>query len=399
MKIDQVGISPGLPGFARKDGLYSSGRVTITDTTPGGTSLVEILWVDPADESAIETLEPNEFDDHVWTFIPQYGVKGPIRIRLTHTDGDAVTTETRIFGIADFDGFVPPAPGERSDPNAVRGNETNPLVITRCERNWPTSDNPAGNPFGWAPELARKLTAPIATRRFIDVRAATEAQLGPYLKLGGEQPEDQAIYTAEDNGALVIDGEELEVGDLLLLLWEPDARGVCRVLAAGDESHPWQIMEVYEEKFANSESMFRASAGQEHNGRVFVRNTFGEYAESTPALNPQLINSSWDFGPGMLFLVTPPDADDIVLTMRTLGAAPTRFHRWRIAVKVLDIFGGLSPTVRINTPDSQGIEVDSGGLDDHYEQSLPLGAYREWEFNGTLSMWVMVGRFQPVMEG
>lgn len=399
MKIDQVGISPGLPGFARKDGLYSSGLVTITDTTPGGTSLVEILWVDPADDSAMETLEPNQFDDHVWTFIPKYGVKGPIRIRLTHTDGDAVTTETRIFGIPDFDGFVPPAPGERSDPNAVRGNETNPLVIARCERNWTTSDNPAGNPFGWAQEVGRKLSAPIATRRFIDVRVATEVQLGDYTKLGGEQPEDQAIYTAEDNGALIVDGEELEVGDLLLLLWEPSARGACRVLATGDDSHPWQIMEVYEDKFANSESMFRASRGQEHVGRVFVRNTFDEYTESAPVLNPQIINGSFDCGPGMLFLVTPVDADDIVLTMRTLGGAPTRFHRWRIAVKLVDAFSDSPAMVRINTPDGQDIEVDNGQLDDHYEQSLPLGAYREWEFNATLSMWVMVGRFQPVVEG
>src|SRR4029077_6541600 len=93
-------------------------------------------------------------DSHVWHSTPSAGVKGPIRIRLTHpTPAGVVTVQTRIFGIANEAGFVPPAPGERSDPNATRANATDPAVIDRCERNWPTSDFPAGNPFGWGPDL------------------------------------------------------------------------------------------------------------------------------------------------------------------------------------------------------------------------------------------------------
>jgi hypothetical protein len=150
MRIDQAGLSNGTPGVARKDGKSDGSLVTLTDMTPGGTTLFEILWVSLLDTTSIESLEAT-VDPHVWTFSPTSGVTGPIRIRLTHTTpGGAKTIETRIFGIPNGAGHVPPAPGERSDPNATRANATDPAVIARCERNWVTDDFPAGNPFGWA---------------------------------------------------------------------------------------------------------------------------------------------------------------------------------------------------------------------------------------------------------
>lgn len=155
MKIDQVGLSAGAPGFARKDGKSDGSEVTLTDTVAGGTTLFEILWIDPSDTHALNSLLPTA-DPHVWKFTPSAGVTGGIRIRLTHTaPGGAITQQTRIFGIPDSSGNVPPVPGERSDPNAARGNETDAAVIDRCERNWPTTAFPAGNPFGWGGDLPK----------------------------------------------------------------------------------------------------------------------------------------------------------------------------------------------------------------------------------------------------
>lgn len=392
MKIDQEGLSPaGQPGFARNDGFSFGARVTLTDTTPGGTTRFEILWVSHADHSAIETLAPSDDDDHVWSFLPEFGVTGPIRIRLTHSAGGVDTVETRVFGIPDRNGVVLPAPGERSDPNAVRGNETNPDVIARCERNWPTDENPSGNPFGWWLDMQRALTATL-TRRFIDVDVATAEPLADHTQLGGEDESEPATFTAEENGALIVDGETLTVGQLLLPLWET-RRSVCRVVAAGDSSHPWEIVEVYQDKLANSENMYRIRAGQEHQGRIFVRSRFGENTEACPVLNQQVVEESVSVGPGMMFVLVPTVDVDILLTMRDLGG-PTRFHGWRVAIKMTD-----AGAVRLNLPDSQNIEIDSGEIDNFYEATLPSGAYREWVFNGPLAQWLMVGRFQPTIEG
>lgn len=150
MRIDQAGLPAGEAGFARRDGLSNGATVTLRDTTEGGLTIFEILWVDPADTTSRDSLAPTG-DDHIWTFQPTSGVTGPIRIRLTHTSPEGeVTVETRIFGIPDADGQVPPAPGERADPNATLGNATDPEIIAACERNWKTDEWPEGNPFGWS---------------------------------------------------------------------------------------------------------------------------------------------------------------------------------------------------------------------------------------------------------
>jgi hypothetical protein len=163
MKIDQDGLSPGLPGVARKDGLSNGALVTLTDLTVGGTTLFEILWVDPADTTSINSLVAQE-DPHVWAFSPEPDLEGPIRIRLTHTTPQGiVTTQTRIFGIPDASGVVRPAPGERSDPDATRINQADAAVIERCERNWPTTEFPGGNPFGWGPDLLESFDNAIGT--------------------------------------------------------------------------------------------------------------------------------------------------------------------------------------------------------------------------------------------
>jgi hypothetical protein len=155
MKIDQAGLSAGVAGRARNDGLSDGSLVTLTDMTPGGSTLFELLWAHPEDTTSVLSLAPT-VDPHVWTFSPTeaVGVGYGFRIRLTHTTNiGVVTTQTRIFGIPDGLGVVKPIPGERSDPNATIANATDSAVIARCERNWPTTGYPLGNPFGWGPEL------------------------------------------------------------------------------------------------------------------------------------------------------------------------------------------------------------------------------------------------------
>lgn len=150
MKIEQVGLSPGVPGQARRDGLSTGALVTLTDTQAGGSSVFEILWVDPADTTTVSTLTASG-DDHIWTFSPTANVTGPIRILLIHTLANGVVTfERRIFGIPDTDGFVPPAPGERASTDATLLNADDSGIIDACERNWPLTDFPMGNPFGWS---------------------------------------------------------------------------------------------------------------------------------------------------------------------------------------------------------------------------------------------------------
>lgn len=150
MKIDQVGLSPGVPGQARRDGLSTGAIVTLTDTTAGGTTLFEILWVDPLDTTTVVSLAVTGAD-HVWQFHPTAGVTGPIRIQLIHTlPNGLVTYERRIFGIPDVNGRVVPAPGERAATDATLLNAEDSAIIAASERNWPLTDFPLGNPFGWA---------------------------------------------------------------------------------------------------------------------------------------------------------------------------------------------------------------------------------------------------------
>lgn len=151
LQIDQVGLPAGIPGRARNDGLPTGAEVTLTDTEPGGTTLFELLWVPPADTTAVQSLDVTD-DTHVWKFTPS-AVTGPYRIRLTHTGAGTVRSEVRIFGVASESGLVPPAPGERSDPTASLLNATDPQIIDRCERNWATEHWPDGNPFGWGFEV------------------------------------------------------------------------------------------------------------------------------------------------------------------------------------------------------------------------------------------------------
>lgn len=196
MRIDQNGVL-GTPGVARRDGTDDGAEVTLTDMTAGGTTLFEILWCVPEDVGSLASLAATGAS-HVWTFTPTVGVNigQPIRIRLTHTTLDGVvTTQIRILGFPDGNDIVAPAPGELSDPRATRANATDPSIIDKCERNWPTDDFPDGNPFGWGLDLAALIAISSAA-----AGPATElATTGAPVNIGdAAPPETGQIPIADD---------------------------------------------------------------------------------------------------------------------------------------------------------------------------------------------------------
>lgn len=155
MQIDQAGLSVGTPGFARPDLLSNGATVSLTDTTAGGTTSFQILYRPPADNTAVETLATTA-DNHVWTFTATSGVEGPYRVRLQHIlPNGTVLEEIRILGFSTGgNGAIPPAPNEKADPTASELNKTDSAIIFSSERNWPTTDYPSGNPYGWANSVA-----------------------------------------------------------------------------------------------------------------------------------------------------------------------------------------------------------------------------------------------------
>lgn len=186
MKIDQEGLTPGIAGMARNDGLSDGSIVTLTDLTPGGTTVFELLWVDVADTTSLLSLGPTG-DPHIWSFepTPDVGMGYGFRIRLTHTSNiGVITRQIRIFGIPDDHGFVAPLPGERADPNVTLGNVLDPAVIARCERNWVTDRYPSGNPFGWGVDLMGLIARATANGFDAAQRAAIEAA----VTAGGGNP-------------------------------------------------------------------------------------------------------------------------------------------------------------------------------------------------------------------
>jgi hypothetical protein len=116
--IDQVGLSSGVAGQARTDGLDTGALVTVTNTGSGTVTVFQLLWVPPGDTTAVSSLAATG-DNKIWTFSPTAGVYGTYLIQLVE-DGAAV--ETRAFAVrTPRHGLVIPALNER-------GSESSSLV-------------------------------------------------------------------------------------------------------------------------------------------------------------------------------------------------------------------------------------------------------------------------------
>lgn len=92
IRFDQVGISAGVDGKSRSDGLSTGALVTVTNVG-GGACTCEFLWKPLEDTTAtLIQVSPTQ-----WQFTPEVAAYGDYIIRLTETATD--TVDDKAFGI------------------------------------------------------------------------------------------------------------------------------------------------------------------------------------------------------------------------------------------------------------------------------------------------------------
>lgn len=91
LKIDQAGLSAGVAGRSRTDGLATGALVTLTNTG-AGTTLMRLLWAPPGDTTALSSLAATG-DPKVWTFSPTASKYGTYLVELIADQG--LVTEKR----------------------------------------------------------------------------------------------------------------------------------------------------------------------------------------------------------------------------------------------------------------------------------------------------------------
>lgn len=119
IKISQAGLSAGVAGVARTDGLDTGALVTLEDVDGVGESSFHLLWGPPEDTTAEASLAAT-VDPDIWTFSPDTAVYGSYLIELRE---DGVPVERRIFGIrTPANALLIPALNERASRHAAWDN-------------------------------------------------------------------------------------------------------------------------------------------------------------------------------------------------------------------------------------------------------------------------------------
>lgn len=115
IKISQAGLSAGVAGVARTDGLDTGALVTLEDVSGTGNSTFHLLWGPPEDTTAKSSLAATG-DPDIWTFSPTAAVYGSYLIELRD---NGVPIERRIFGIrTPANQLLIPALNERASRHA-----------------------------------------------------------------------------------------------------------------------------------------------------------------------------------------------------------------------------------------------------------------------------------------
>lgn len=158
MTIDQVGLPAGQPGFSRTDGLDTGALVTVESVGGGTTSLVNLLWVPPADTTAVASL--TQTGPTTWQFLPDAGTYGSYRIELVTDEGlPTESRQIRIFGVrTPVLGLLIPAANEIADNEATLLNNTL-ATIDRSEQNEPFGPFATGSSWGWWLALSELILA------------------------------------------------------------------------------------------------------------------------------------------------------------------------------------------------------------------------------------------------
>lgn len=130
MTIDQTGLSAGVAGVSRTDGLLTGALVTITSVGGGSTHLVELLDVPLEDINAVASLVQNGGDPTIWTFTPTANQPGTFRIKLTEDLGlPSESVQIRVLRMrTPRNGIILPAMNERADDEASLVNSGAPFI-------------------------------------------------------------------------------------------------------------------------------------------------------------------------------------------------------------------------------------------------------------------------------
>lgn len=96
IKIDQAGLSAGVAGVSRTDGLANGELVLLENVAPSGFTQFRLLWVPPDDDSAVATLAPAPGNPDIWTFTPTAESYGTYLVELLE---DGLRIDVRVFGI------------------------------------------------------------------------------------------------------------------------------------------------------------------------------------------------------------------------------------------------------------------------------------------------------------
>lgn len=120
LKIDQIGLSAGVAGVSRTDGLATGALVTLTIVGSEGVNEIRLLWGPPDDTTAESSLSVTG-DPAVWTFSPTAGTYGTYLIQLLE---DGLVVDERILGVRTPNkGLLIPALNERASKTASWAND------------------------------------------------------------------------------------------------------------------------------------------------------------------------------------------------------------------------------------------------------------------------------------
>jgi hypothetical protein len=125
LRIDQDGLPEGEAGKSRTDGKADGSLVTLTDTSPSGTTAFKILWTPPGDSTAVATLAASP-DPRVWTFAPTPNKYGSYVVELLRNAGlVSEVSERRVLVVRTPSlGLVIPGLNERGYSKASLDNPT-----------------------------------------------------------------------------------------------------------------------------------------------------------------------------------------------------------------------------------------------------------------------------------
>lgn len=207
LKFDQTGLSAGVAGYSRTDGLATGALVTVTrsGSDPGTARLV---MTPPDDTGALASW--TQTSSTTWTFTPTAGTYGTYRVEeITLPGTTRESRQSRIFGIRlPRSGLLIPALNERADARANMV-DTSTAITDASDNN--SSDN-LRNPdlagfryAGWWRSMV-ELYRVVENSSFIrPIRAVLLENTGTFAAGQLNLP------TAEQ-----VDGVSLSVGDYVL---------------------------------------------------------------------------------------------------------------------------------------------------------------------------------------